>query len=163
MDANAFRITHVVDESKDLADVANLFRAYAESLGIDLTFQDFSTELASLPGKYGAPKGVLLLARNNQYEAVGCVGLRPLPEPRYCEIKRLYVSPQGRGSGLGRVLAERVVHEAKAIGYEAMRLDTLPQMSAARSMYKSLGFREVEPYYRSPLEGSIFLELTLNS
>ncbi|KAK5720944.1 hypothetical protein LTR15_006906 [Elasticomyces elasticus] len=142
-------IKPIGNDEKDLADIAELFKAYAQSLGIDLAFQDFSTELANLPG--------------NSNQAVGCVGLRSLPDSACCEMKRLYVSPQGRGAGLGRMLAEAVVQEAKCLGYKAMRLDTLESMSSARALYKSLGFWEVEAYYETPLAGTIFLELTLSS
>ncbi|KAK5697103.1 hypothetical protein LTR17_024009 [Elasticomyces elasticus] len=151
------------NDEKDLTDIAELFKAYAQSLGIDLAFQDFSTELANLPGKYATPLGALLLARNNSNQAVGCVGLRSLPDSGYCEMKRLYVSPQGRGAGLGRKLADAVVQEAKRLGYKTMRLDTLESMSSARALYESLGFREVDAYYETPLAGTIFLELTLSS
>ncbi|KAK4954473.1 hypothetical protein LTR10_007904 [Elasticomyces elasticus] len=141
-------IKAIGNDVKDLADIVELFKAYAQSLGIDLSFQDFSNELANLPG--------------NSNQAVGCVGLRSLSDPGYCEMKRLFVSPQGRGGGLGRMLAEAVVQEAECLGYKAMRLDTLESMSSARALYKSLGFRDVEPYYETPLAGTIFLELTLS-
>ncbi|KAK3616995.1 hypothetical protein LTR56_025592 [Elasticomyces elasticus] len=156
-------IKAIDNDAQDLADIAELFKAYAQSIGIDLAFQDFSTELANLPGKYATPSGALLLARNSSNQAVGCVGLRSLPNSGYCEMKRLYVSPQGRGAGLGRLLAVAVVQEAKCLGYKAMRLDTLESMSSAHALYKSLGFRDVEPYYETPLAGTIFLELTLSS
>ncbi|TKA83812.1 hypothetical protein B0A55_00011 [Friedmanniomyces simplex] len=163
MEPEAFHIDNVTNDPQDLADTAELFKAYAASLGIDLTFQDFSTELANIPGKYAAPTGALLLARNAKGEAIGCVGLRPLSQPGYCEMKRLYVAPQGRGAGLGRALAERLVREAARLGYRVMRLDTLQQMSSARALYRSLGFREVEAYYETPVEGTIFLELKLSA
>ncbi|KAK3634232.1 hypothetical protein LTR56_015439 [Elasticomyces elasticus] len=155
-------IKAIGNDAKDLADIAELFKAYAQSLGIDLAFQDFSNELASLPGKYVAPSGALVLARKSSNQAVGCVALRSLSDPGYCEMKRLFVSPQGRGAGLGRMLAEAVVQEAECLGYKAMRLDTLESMSSARALYKSLGFRDVERYYETPLAGTIFLELTLS-
>ncbi|KAK5677792.1 hypothetical protein LTS10_009675 [Elasticomyces elasticus] len=163
MNTREIVIKAIGNDAKDLADIAELFKAYAQSLGIDLAFQDFSNELAKLPGKYATPSGALLLARNSSNQAVGCIGLRLLPDPGYCEMKRLFVSPQGRGAGLGRMLAEAVVQEAKCLGYKAMRLDTLESMISARALYKSLGFRDVEPYYGTPLAGTIFLELTLSS
>lgn len=150
-----------VTSPEDLTETNRLFKAYAESLGIDLTFQDFATEMASMPGKYAPPTGSLLLARNNAGEAIGCVGLRGLSGNNICEMKRLYVDPRGRGTGVGKALAERVVAEAKRLGYAAMRLDTLPHMESARRLYKNLGFGEISPYYETPLEGTIFLELCL--
>ena len=155
-----------VTSPEDLTATIKLFEAYAESLGIDLTFQDFATEMASMPGKYASPTGTLLLARNNgSGEAIGCVGLRPLVDPLgrhgICEMKRLYVDPEGRGTGAGKALAERVVAEAKSLGYEALRLDTLPHMESARGLYRRMGFVEIGAYYETPLEGTIFLELKL--
>ncbi|KAK0947644.1 hypothetical protein LTR29_000901 [Friedmanniomyces endolithicus] len=163
MDPKAYQITNIESNPQDLADIAELFKAYAKSLNIDLTFQDFDTELANLPGKYAAPTGALLLARDAKGEAIGCLALRPLPEPGYCEMKRLYVAPAGRGAGLGRALAEHMVREAVRLGYKVMRLDTLQQMGSARALYASLGFREVEAYYETPIEGSVFLELNFSS
>ncbi|MGZ4779385.1 MAG: GNAT family N-acetyltransferase [Thermoanaerobaculia bacterium] len=139
----------------DVAAVAVLFREYAASLGVDLGFQHFEEELAAMPGDYAPPRGRLLLARD-----LGCVALRPLSAD-VCEMKRLYVRPAGRGSGLGRLLAERIIEEARTIGYRAMRLDTLPMMAAARAMYVSLGFREIEPYRFNPIEGTKYFELEL--
>jgi len=146
---------------EDVKAATRLFEAYAHSLGIELTFQDFAAEMSSMPGKYAPPTGALLLARNTAGEAIGCVGLRPLGTSGYCEMKRLYVDPKGRGLGIGRALAERAVQEAKRLGYGAVVLDTLPSMESARALYKSLGFAEIEAYYRTPLEGTIFLELKL--
>ncbi|KAK3066723.1 hypothetical protein LTR53_016812 [Teratosphaeriaceae sp. CCFEE 6253] len=155
-----FYIT-VASTLEDLADIASLFNAYTTSLGIDLAFQDFATELASLPGRYSPPSGTLLLARDTNSQAIGCVALRPQAQPEFCEMKRLYVSPHGRGLGLGRALAERVVRDAGRMGHRFMRLDTLPSMAAARALYGELGFEEVGAYYETPLEGTIFLELDL--
>ncbi|KAK0285733.1 hypothetical protein LTR35_005073 [Friedmanniomyces endolithicus] len=144
MEPQPYHIANVESNPQDLADVTELFKAYANSLGIDLTFQDFTTELTNLPGKYAAPSGALLLARNAEAQAIGCLALRPLPEPGYCEMKRLYVAPPGRGAGLGRALAEHM-------------------MGSARALYRSLGFREVDAYYKTPVEGTVFLELALSS
>ena len=145
---------------EDLAQVRRLFRAYADWLGVDLCFQDFERELAELPGCYAPPAGRLLLARIGG-EAVGCVGLRPIG-PGVCEMKRLWVEPGFGGRGLGRALAERIVAVARQIGYERMRLDTLPaRMPAAQHLYASLGFREIPAYYHNPLEGVLMLELEL--
>ena len=144
----------------DLADVRRLFRAYAEWLGVDLCFQGFEQELAELPGRYAPPAGRLLLARVAG-EAVGAVGLRPL-ERGICEMKRLWVEPGFGGRGIGRALAEAVVAAARAIGYERMRLDTIPvRMPAAQHLYRSLGFAPIPPYYHNPLDGVVMLELRL--
>lgn len=146
---------------QDVTDITILFEAYAKSLGIDLAFQNFTDELASLPGAYAPPNGALLLARNKDDQAIGCVALRPMESPGHCEMKRLYVDPKGRGLGVGKALAEAVVDGAKGLGYAAMRLDTLPSMTAARRLYKMMGFVEIEAYYDTPIEGTIFLELDL--
>lgn len=148
--------------AQDVLDATKLFEAYAKSLGIDLTYQDFATEMSSMPGKYSPPTGALLLARDAHGHPIGCVGVRPL-EGRFCEMKRLYVSPEGRGMGLGRALAERVVEDARGLGYRAMRLDTLASLRAAFALYKKLGFREIGAYYQTPLEGTVFMELELGN
>ena len=144
----------------DLAQVRRLFRAYADWLEVDLCFQGFEQELASLPGRYAPPGGRLLLARVGA-EAAGAVGLRPL-EPGICEMKRLWVEPGFGGRGLGRALTERIIDDARALGYARMRLDTFPaRMAAAQHLYCSLGFREIPPYYLNPFEGVVMLELEL--
>ena len=145
---------------EDLAQVRRLFRAYADWLGVDLCFQGFERELAELPGAYAPPGGRLLIARVGS-DAVGCVGLRPL-EPGACEMKRLWVEPGFGGHGIGRRLAEAIVAAARAIGYQRMRLDTIPaRMPAAEHLYAALGFREIPPYYHNPLDGVVMLELDL--
>jgi putative acetyltransferase len=146
-------------EPESLALVRRLFQEYAESLDTDLGFQDFSAELAGLPGGYAPPKGRLLLALDGALPA-GCVALRPL-EGETCEMKRLYVRPEYRGTGLGQLLVERIIAEAKLAGYRQMRLDTLPGMTAARELYSRLGFRQIAPYRHNPIAGTAFLELTL--
>jgi ribosomal protein S18 acetylase RimI-like enzyme len=130
--------------------VRGFLREYADSLGVDLSFQDFDSEVADPLGFYE----LVLLAEN------GCVALRRVDELA-CEMKRLYVRPGGRGSGLGRQLAEAVIAEARARGYRRMLLDTLPEMTAAQALYRSLGFRETEPYRHNPVVGASFLELEL--
>ena len=139
--------------------VRQLFREYADALGIDLCFQDFETELASLPGKYTPPQGRLILAWVDG-EAAGCVALRPI-DGETCEMKRLYIKPQFRRHHLGRHLAERICREAREAGYRKICLDTLPSMSSATQLYATLGFQPVEPYVFNPIEGAIFLGLNL--
>jgi ribosomal protein S18 acetylase RimI-like enzyme len=141
----------------DVDAVARLFRAYAEALGVDLGYQDFTGELAALPGKYAPPAGELLLARDRSGEAIGCVGLRPIEPDGCCEMKRLYVAPRGRGVGLGRALVDAVLQTAMRIGYREIRLDTLPGMDEAQALYARLGFEPIAPYYETPVPGTVFL------
>ena len=148
-------------EGEPLAAARQLFEEYAASLDISLCFQGFEEELSNLPGAYAPPRGRLLLACHGK-ESVGCVALRPL-EPETCEMKRLYVRPAYRSSsGAGRLLAERIIHEAATAGYRRMRLDTLPTMETALALYRRLGFREIAPYTANPVSGAVFLELQLN-
>jgi GNAT superfamily N-acetyltransferase len=144
----------------DLPEVRALFREYADSLGVDLSFQDFDRELASLPGDYASPRGSLLLADHGGVVA-GCIALRPLG-PDVCEMKRLFVRPAFRGARLGRALAEAVLSEARRIGYSRMRLDTLPSMAEAIVLYQRLGFTDIAPYRHNPVPGARFLERALN-
>lgn len=147
--------------SPDHIEVARtLFLEYADSLGVDLCFQDFGTELAGLPGDYAAPRGALLLALDGE-NRLGCVAVRPLQWPEVAEMKRLYVRPAGRGQGLGRRLAEAAIDFARETGYSAMRLDTLPEMIGAIALYESLGFRGTDAYRFNPVEGTRYLELDL--
>ncbi len=142
----------------EMSTVRELFLEYAAGLGVSLCFQDFENEVASLPGKYSPPGGVILLGESDA-GVVGVVALRPFAK-HVAEMKRLYVRPEARGSGLGRQLAVAVIESAKQAGYRSIRLDTLPQMLAAQDLYRSLGFRETDAYYQNP-HGAIYLELEL--
>ena len=137
-----------------------LFLEYAQSLGFSLCFQNFDQELAGLPGDYAPPEGRLLLAEC-EGQLGACVALHKL-EPRICEMKRLYLRPRFRGKGLGRALAERIIAEARQIGYQHMRLDTVePVMKDAVAMYRKLGFTEIAPYRPNPIAGAMYMELGL--
>jgi putative acetyltransferase len=152
----------VIAEALDADSIAacrELFVEYQRALGVSLCFQGFDAELAALPGDYAPPRGRLFLARKAG-EPAGCVALRPLFH-RDAEMKRLYVRPAHRGSGLGRILAERVVAQARALGYAALKLDTLPAMHAAQNLYAKLGFRDTSPYNDNPVDGVRFLSLEL--
>jgi len=138
-----------------------LFRGYAAGLGINLCFQNFQQELDELPGAYAPPTGRLLLAMTNG-EAFGCVALRKI-DADTCEMKRLFVRPEFRGTGLGLKLAEAIISAGRELGYRRMRLDTLPEkMERAVRMYRSLGFKEIEPYYENPVEVVTYMELQLS-
>jgi len=146
-------------EQVQYQEVRELFMQYADSLEFDLEFQGFSQELASLPGHYAPPDGCILLAEESG-RFVGCVALRPL-EDKICEMKRLYVKPDYRGRGLGRMLACSIIDRAREIGYAKMRLDTIATMQEARTLYYSLEFQNIKAYRYSPLDKPSFMELEL--
>lgn len=152
------RIIHF-EPKEHLNTIRELFKAYQASLNFDLCFQNFDEELAELPGDYAPPEGRLLLAVV-KLDIVGCVGLRKLSEG-ICEMKRLYVKPEFRGLGIGRSLSIAIIEEARKIGYAVMRLDTVPWMREAISLYRSLGFKEIESYTNNPIEGAMYMELKL--
>ena len=150
---------YLPDNSADYDMVRQLFREYAASLEFDLDFQDFGEEMRHLPGDYAHPDGRLILALINTVP-VGCVALRRI-EDRICEMKRLYTIPSIRGKGVGRLLVTSVIQAARNIGYEKMRLDTVPSMKSARHIYASVGFREINPYRYNPIAGATYMELDL--
>jgi ribosomal protein S18 acetylase RimI-like enzyme len=144
---------------EQIEEVRRLLREYEASLGVSLCFQGFERELAKLPGEYAPPGGRLLLALEAG-QAVGCVALRRLDDET-CEMKRLYLRPGSRGRGAGRLLALAIIDEARKLGCNKMRLDTLPSMREAIALYESLGFKRIEPYYCNPVPGAVFMELKL--
>jgi len=145
--------------SGQIGIIRELFLEYAESLGFDLCFQDFERELAELPGEYARPGARLLLAMYDE-KVAGCVGLRKFAEG-VCEMKRLFVRPEFRGKGIGRALAVKTIEEARKIGYQSMKLDTIATMVEAIELYKKLGFTETEAYRFNPVEPCLFMELKL--
>ncbi|HEX3143348.1 MAG TPA: GNAT family N-acetyltransferase [Pyrinomonadaceae bacterium] len=150
------------ETAEQIEQARHLFREYQSWLQIDLCFQSFEKELAELPGDYAQPAGRLLLAYEES-QLAGCVALRKIDE-RICEMKRLFLREQFRGRGLGRRLIETIIREARQIGYERMRLDTLPpKMNDAIDLYRSYGFKEIASYYDNPVPGAIFMELDLTS
>lgn len=146
---------------KEIEQVRNLFTEYRAELAAEACRRSFDEEIAALPGSYAPPRGKLLLAKVVG-QPVGCVGLRPFPTEGSCEMKRLYVRPPFRGDKVGKKLAERIVQEARSLGYHSMRLDShAPSMQAAIRMYRALGFVEVKPEPLEPIEGLIYMELAL--
>ena len=145
--------------SDDLPRIRQLVREYVEWIALDLAFQEIDAEIDGLPGDYAPPRGALLVACKDD-GPVAMIGLRPLDETK-CEMKRLYVQPSARGQGLARALILRLLDEARAIGYQEIRLDTLPMMGDAQAMYLTLGFRDIEPYYETPIAGTRFMALRL--
>jgi putative acetyltransferase len=164
------------EDDEAIREAATLFREYAASLSVDLSFQNFEAEVAGLPGDYAPPHGRLLLADADDLSTsagedgslrtagcvrfAGCIALRRISD-EICEMKRLYVRDNYRGQGVGRKLAEAAIQEAREIGYRRMRLDTLPEMKQAQQLYRALGFREIPPYRYNPVPGTKFFELML--
>lgn len=142
-----------------LAQAKFLLMEYVETLGIDLSFQNFQAEVDTFPAGYLAPEGALILALRED-EAVGCIGVRQL-DADVCEMKRLYVRDTARGYGLGRALCLAALNAGSDLGYARMRLDTLPSMAPARNLYRQLGFKEIAPYYHNPISGTSFMERSL--
>lgn len=140
--------------------VRSLFREYQQWLNFSLCFQGFDKELAELPGKYAPPKGRLYLAEEKE-KIAGCIALRPMDEEGVCEMKRLYVREEFRGKKIGRLLTEKILADAKAMGYRVMRLDTLQRMETARALYTKLGFKIIPAYYNNPMDEVVYMELKL--
>lgn len=149
------------ETAEDLAIVREFMLEYAAWLKFELCFQGFDEELRTLPGKYAPPGGRLFLARWTRQPA-GIGALRPLDESGVCEMKRLYIRPEFRGHSLGEAIAKKLIEDARAIGYKAMRLDTVPgKMDSAIALYRRLGFKEIKPYYSTPVQHTLFMELAL--
>ncbi|HSW15659.1 MAG TPA: GNAT family N-acetyltransferase [Ramlibacter sp.] len=150
-------------EPDQLDTVRELFREYAQALGVDLCFQGFEQELLTLPGDYVGPRGILLLALLDG-QAAGCCAMRPLDNadyPNAAEMKRLYVRKPFRGFGLGRELVEGILDQARLAGYSSVLLDTLDDMGTARALYVELGFEDIPPYYHNPIPGAHYLKVDL--
>jgi putative acetyltransferase len=154
---------HKAESRGDFDEVRLLFHEYGASLDVDLSFQGFEEEIATLPGKYAWPKGALFLASDTGGRVIGCVGVRPFDRPGACEMKRLYVRPLGRGCGAGRALVLEAIRFASAAGYREMLLDSLPGMDAALQLYRSLGFKPIRPYWNNTVAGILYFERQLTS
>lgn len=152
----------VATEIADFQAARVLLQEYAASLDLDLGFQGFDEELGALSKQYRPPRGILLLAAEGS-AVVGCVGLRSIDGPRVAELKRLYVRPQARGLGLGLLLSQAALSFARDAGYARVRLDTLPSMATALSLYESLGFNEIDAYRFNPVQGARYMELDLKA
>ena len=149
-----------VRSSAAVISTASLFKEYAASLSIDLSYQNFSDEVTGLPGLYAPPTGDLLLGVGRDGSALGCVALRGFADGE-AEMKRLFVAPRARGLGLGAALASAIIARGRALGYSAIKLDTLPEMAAAQRLYATLGFSPIAPYYDTPIVGTVFLRRSL--
>lgn len=145
----------------DIPEVRAIFKEYMQSLDIDLSFQGADAELAELPGKYAAPEGQILLARDASGTLTGCLAFRPLAMTGACEFKRLYIRPEARGTGTAKALIAAAIANAKGIGYTNVYLDTLASMQAARRLYVHFGFAEIAPYYLTPIRETVFMRLSM--
>lgn len=156
-------INFVLAETPEQIEQARrLFQEYQMWLNLDLSFQGFERELATLPGRYAPPEGCLLLAIKNE-NILGCVALRKI-DSEICEMKRLFVRETARGNGIGRELVKELIEQARRIGYRKMRLDTLSgQMNTAQNIYSAFGFREIQAYYETPFAETIFMEMSLSN
>ena len=152
-----------VETPDELDVVKSLFRAYVDWLGIDLSYQGFEEELAGMPGKYAPPGGALFVAKAADGKILGCVGLRAFDDQGRCEMKRLYVLPEGRGKRVGSALVGRVIEAAAGAGYSEMLLDTLPTMTGAIKLYRAAGFEEVPAYYETPIRETVFFRKVLQA
>ena len=139
---------------------AVLFQEYVDQLAIDLDFQNFSSEMSSLEVQYARPKGALFLARNSSNDFLGCFAIRDF-EGSICELKRMYLRKEARGLGIGESMLKKAIEIGQQLGYDRMRLDTLPSMHAAQTLYRKMGFYEIEPYRYNPISGTKFLEIRL--
>ncbi|MDC7224538.1 MAG: GNAT family N-acetyltransferase [Spirochaetales bacterium] len=158
-------VSRKITNDEEYEELIPLIREYMEWLGEDICFQEVDRELETLSSLYGPDGGgAAFLGRSQKDGLLGCACLRALPSSgkEVCEMKRLFVRPSGRGMGLGRMLSEQLIREARTLGYRKMRLDTLEKLTSARALYESLGFKRIEPYYENPLEGALFYELTFN-
>lgn len=152
------------ESPSDWAETRSIFLEYASTLNVDLCFQDFENELATLPGEYAAPRGALILAQIDG-QVAGCCALRPLDSSDYsnaAEMKRLFVRHAFRGFGLGRQLTQAILDSAKKAGYSCVLLDTLDDMESARALYEDLGFEEIPPYYHNPIAGAHYLKVDID-
>jgi putative acetyltransferase len=148
-----------VEHGPEVEEIRSLLVEYGQSLNFNLCFQSFDEELRTLPGAYGPPRGRLVLARVDGF-AAGCIAMKPL-DAKMCEMKRLYVRPRFRGRRLGQALASRLIDDARAAGYQSMRLDTIRgAMDPAIALYRAIGFREIPPYYPNPIPDALYFELT---
>ena len=143
----------------ELNSVIELFDEYSSTLGLDLSFQDYKSETESLPGEYAFPYGRLYVAKYDD-EPAGCIALRPFAG-NSCEMKRLFVKPQFRGKKIGKSLVEKIIADARLIGYARMVLDTIPELKTATVLYKKMGFYVIEPYRYNPIEGALFMQIDL--
>lgn len=161
MEPDSHNLVAPVETAEELEAVKALFRAYVDWLGIDLSYQGFEEELAAMPGKYAPPHGALFAAKASDGTVLGCVGLRAFDDRGRCEMKRLYVLPEGRGKKVGSALVGRVIEAAVAAGYSEMLLDTLPTMTGAIRLYRAAGFEEVPAYYETPIRETVFFRKRL--